>query len=77
MIDLKVLLTKTVEMSASDLHLKTGVIPVVRKHGELFPLDQDMKRLTHEQLRDLAYSILPERLKLQLEQMKEVYMATD
>lgn len=74
MIDLKVLLTKTVEMSASDLHLKTGVIPVVRKHGELFPLDQDMKRLTHEQLRDLAYSILPERLKLQLEQMKEVDM---
>jgi twitching motility protein PilT len=50
------LLHKTVEMEGSDLHIKADSPPLVRVHGELFPLDHPP--FTQEESRRLAYSVL-------------------
>ena len=56
------LLTTTVSMDGSDLHLKADSAPLVRVYGDLSPLD--MPPLTAEQVKDLAYSILaPHQIK--------------
>ena len=50
------LLTTTVQMEGSDLHLKAESPPLVRVHGDLYPLE--MPPLAPEQVKSLAYSIL-------------------
>jgi twitching motility protein PilT len=50
------LLTMTVQMEGSDLHLKADSPPLVRVHGDLLPLD--MPPLSMEQAKELSYSIL-------------------
>jgi twitching motility protein PilT len=50
------LLQKTVEMEGSDLHIKADSPPLVRVHGDLFPLDHPP--FTPEESRRLAYSVL-------------------
>src|SRR5436190_14749276 len=50
------LLTTTVQMEGSDLHIKSESPPLVRVHGELYPLD--LPPLTPEQAKELSYSIL-------------------
>jgi twitching motility protein PilT len=55
------LLTTTVQMEGSDLHVKAESPPLVRVHGELYPLD--LPALTPEQAKELSYSILsPEQI---------------
>jgi len=55
------LLTTTVEREGSDLHIKAESPPLVRVHGELYPLD--MPPLTTEQSRELAFSVIsPEQV---------------
>ncbi|MDO8586955.1 MAG: type IV pilus twitching motility protein PilT [Armatimonadota bacterium] len=56
------LLTITVKMDASDLHLKADSPPLVRKYGDLNPLD--MPALTRDEVRELAFSVLtPDQVK--------------
>jgi twitching motility protein PilT len=50
------LLHKTVEMEGSDLHIKADSPPLVRVHGDLFPLDHPP--FSPEESRRLAYSVL-------------------
>jgi twitching motility protein PilT len=50
------LLHTTVEMEGSDLHIKADSPPLVRVHGDLFPLDHPP--FTPEESRRLAYSVL-------------------
>ena len=38
--ELNVLLTRAVELGASDIHLKVGVPPILRRDGSLGPLEQ-------------------------------------
>ena len=55
------LLTTTVQMSGSDLHIKADSPPLVRVYGDLFPLDYPA--FTMEQAKELSYSILsPEQI---------------
>src|SRR5436190_15719415 len=55
------LLTTTVQMEGSDLHIKSESPPLVRVHGDLFPLDYPP--FTMEQAKELSYSILsPEQI---------------
>jgi twitching motility protein PilT len=56
--DLNALLHQAVELGASDLHLKVGSFPVARVHGRLEALTRD-KRLDHEDLVDMAASVMP------------------
>jgi twitching motility protein PilT len=51
------LLTTTVQMEGSDLHIKAESPPLVRVHGDLFPLE-GMPSFTMEQAKELSYSIL-------------------
>lgn len=39
-VDIRKLLQKTLDLKASDLHLAAGAPPIVRVHGELYPLDK-------------------------------------
>jgi twitching motility protein PilT len=55
--DLNGLLQRAVEMGASDLHLKVGSFPVARLHGRLQIVSED-KRLDHEDLVDMAASVM-------------------
>jgi twitching motility protein PilT len=59
-----------VKMDASDLHLTVGSPPVVRVDGKLQGLKYD--RLTGEDTKKLAYSMLSEKQKLKFEQASEL-----
>jgi twitching motility protein PilT len=57
-VDLNTLLHQAVELGASDLHLKVGSFPVARVHGRLRLVSED-RRLDHEDLVDMAASVMP------------------
>jgi twitching motility protein PilT len=57
---LNVLLTRMVELGASDLHLSNERAPSVRIDGRISPLD-DWPVLSGSQVRDLVYGVLPSR----------------
>jgi len=71
MVSLRELLEQMVSVGASDLHLTTGSPPVLRVDGKLQRLD-NFDRLTSEQTRKLAYSMLNEKQKLKFEQTWEL-----
>ena len=62
MVTIDELLTETVNTDCSDLHLKADSAPLLRKYGDLNPLD--MPPLSRDDVQNLAYSILsPEQIK--------------
>lgn len=70
MIKLRDLLEEMTKMNASDLHLTVGAPPTVRVDGKLLGLNHD--RLTGEDTKKLAYSMLNEKQKLKFEQNSEL-----
>lgn len=66
------ILTLAVKKKASDVHLKAGLVPVVRRHGKLRPLEQGLPQLTSSQIEEMALSILDEQQKRVFLEMKEV-----
>src|SRR5205085_10397176 len=52
------LLTKAVEVGASDLHLVIGKTPMARVRGDIRPLDPAFGVLTAEESKRLIYDIL-------------------
>ncbi len=56
--ELNEILSKAMAMRASDIHLKHGIMPVVRIHGKLYPIDKTAERLTGEQIAQMAASIM-------------------
>ena len=65
------LLKRAVEGGASDIHLASGEIPAFRVHGEIQRLS-DMERLTAEESRRLAYSVMNEKQKVIFENEMEL-----
>jgi len=64
------LLHFSVDQGASDLHLATGSIPMIRVHGKLRKMDLPV--MTQEIMHDLVYSVLtPEQME-RFHEMKEV-----
>src|SRR6202795_5384209 len=57
--------------SASDLHLKGGVFPVMRIGGELHP-GADAARLKQEDTLDMAFAMMSNRQKQRLKEISEV-----
>lgn len=56
------------ERKASDVHLKAGVVPVVRRHGRMLPLSKKWKPMTAAQLSGFAEQLIKsneERTKFQ------------
>jgi twitching motility protein PilT len=70
-VDINALLKKSVQMKASDLHIKAGLQPIVRIDGRIMPL-QDEKRLTQEDTMDLANSIMMDFQKEQFEKTHDI-----
>ncbi len=66
-LDFAEVLLEVMEMDASDLHMTAGSPPMVRKRGQLAPLDYP--RLTPQHVREVVYSILTndQRQKLETE----------
>lgn len=58
--------------NASDVHLKAGLVPVIRKHGKLRPLSSKLKKLSHDELLTMAHSILDPQQIGTLEKNKEI-----
>lgn len=58
-VDINELLKKSVQVGASDLHIKAGSVPIIRLHGELTTLSEG-KRLTLEDTANIASAIMNE-----------------
>ena len=59
---MEMLLRILVTEGASDLHMRVGEPPILRKHGEMLRLENQGKLTDHE-MKTLLYSIIPERNK--------------
>ncbi len=68
------LLRGSIEKGASDLHLKVGVFPMVRVHGELIPLDK-FPKLNQEETVGLAFSIMSASQKEKFKEKCELDLA--
>ena len=68
------LLKTTVELEGSDLHLTSGVPPVVRINGQLHRLD-DHESLTADETKRLVYSLLADGQKDLFEEASELDIA--
>ena len=66
-IDFAEVLKSTVDLNASDLHLTTGLPPMVRVRGDIRELD-DYPALTSKDTRDIIYSILSNDQRKKLEE---------
>ena len=69
--ELKELLSLTVESQASDLHLSVGHSPILRMAGRLTPLTKK-KKLSSEDVVNLAAALMTEQQKTRLLEKKEV-----
>ena len=68
------LLKLAVEKGASDLHLKVGSYPMARIHGHLAPVSEE-KQLNHEDLVEMAASIMSTAQRQKFKDSQEVDLA--
>jgi twitching motility protein PilT len=54
------ILTVALKKSASDVHLKAGLVPVIRKHGKLRPLQSGLMQLSSQEIEGMALEIMDE-----------------
>jgi twitching motility protein PilT len=67
-------LTRMVEVGASDVHLTPGFAPAIRVRGHIHPLD-GQPQLTPQQTREVVYSILNDDQRKRFEQNKQLDFA--
>ncbi len=72
--DINEVLKQAVEMSASDIHIKVGLPPVVRRFGALIPL-RDRQKLTNDDISSMAYSIMNQYQQAKFETTNEIDLA--
>jgi twitching motility protein PilT len=72
--EINTLLHRSVELGASDLHLKVGSFPMARINGHLTPVTQDAK-LGHEDLVEMAAAIMPAAHRQKFKDAQEVDLA--
>lgn len=72
--DINEVLKQAVEMSASDIHIKVGLPPVVRRFGALIPL-RDREKLTNDDISSMAYSIMSQYQQAKFETTNEIDLA--
>ncbi len=68
------LLRLLVEQSASDLHLRVGEPPILRRHGEMQRLG-DQPVLDNEQLESMLMTIMPERNRKEFRELSDTDFA--
>lgn len=71
-LSLREILELAVEKEASDIHLKAGLVPVIRKHGKLRPLSQGLVQLNSKDVERMAHEVLDEEQTAHFLKYKEV-----
>lgn len=66
------ILKTAIRKNASDVHLKAGLVPVVRKHGKLRPLQTGLEQLSAQQVEEMAMGILDDDQKETFRRTKEL-----
>ncbi|MFK8138331.1 MAG: type IV pilus twitching motility protein PilT [Bdellovibrionales bacterium] len=69
------LLRYAMENGASDLHLKHGSLPMIRKHGQLRTLADNLPEMTNPYIKKLAYEVMTEIQRQEFENEKEIDIA--
>ncbi|MEK7279807.1 MAG: ATPase, T2SS/T4P/T4SS family, partial [Nitrospirota bacterium] len=72
--DINLLLKKTIERNASDLHLKVGSLPIIRVDGRLVPLE-DQQKITQEDAIATAFAIMNNSNKQRFKEKSEADFA--
>jgi twitching motility protein PilT len=73
-LDFAAVLTKMVEVRASDVHLTPGFPPAVRVRGRITPID-DYPQLSPQETREIVYSILNDSQRKQFENQQQLDFA--
>jgi twitching motility protein PilT len=66
------ILTIAMKKNASDVHLKAGLVPVIRKFGKLRPLQEGLPQLGSAEIEEMASAILDEEHQAIFNKQKEV-----
>jgi twitching motility protein PilT len=66
------ILTIALKKQASDVHLKAGLVPVIRKHGKLRPLQTGVPQLSAQDIDAMAMSLLDEEQRAHFAKHKEI-----
>ncbi len=74
MIDINEVLKKAVGMNASDIHMKVGLPPVIRRYGSLLAL-KDFPRLKSEEIAEIAFGLMSQYQKAKFETTSEIDFA--
>jgi len=69
------ILTKAVGLGASDIHLKAGLAPIIRKNGQLVPLTDPNDICDANVLRDMVYLITSASQRAHFEKHRELDMS--
>lgn len=69
---LKEILEMALAKEASDVHLKAGLVPVIRKHGKLRPLSTGLTQLSAQEVEQFAHEVLDDEQRAIFQKMKEV-----
>lgn len=69
---LKDILEMAMAKEASDVHLKAGLVPVIRKHGKLRPLATGLTQLTAQDIERFAMEVMDEEQRAIFNKLKEV-----
>ncbi len=72
--DINDVLKQAVEMAVSDVHIKVGLPPVVRRFGALIPM-RDRSRLTNDDISAMAYSLMNQYQQAKFETTNEIDLA--
>ncbi len=71
-LSLREILEMAVTKEASDIHLKAGLVPVIRKHGKLRPLSQGLVQLSAQDVERMAGEVLDDEQRIHFQKFKEV-----
>ncbi|HVK62492.1 MAG TPA: type IV pilus twitching motility protein PilT [Bdellovibrionales bacterium] len=66
------ILTLALKKSASDVHLKAGLVPVIRKHGKLRPLQNGLTQLSSQEIEGMALEIMDPDQREEFAKTKEI-----
>ena len=68
------ILSVAMKKGASDVHLKAGIVPVIRKHGKLRPLSTKLEPITDKELESMAYGLMDAHQRKHFETKKDIDM---
>jgi twitching motility protein PilT len=69
---LEEILRTALQKGATDVHLKAGVMPVIRRHGTLRPIDVSAQPLTGEQIEFIAFGIMDDKQRAIFDEFREI-----